>query len=245
MTELQDIQAWLNSPRDFDAGFMLYIAYFNDKDTRFVLERHRNAAKLFNIMRERFYELKNANARECKTNTPVIKVNGKELTGDFNLPEEYLTRWGELKTEQERWHTEMCLIGEGKTSLTQSQMKQRAQLARMIIAHEDVLYQLGSAINHYREHGAVPEGFKLHQPVPRKKKAKSISKLTETEKVLKLKNSINPNLSKLKKKIEEKKKLIAGLKGKDLERANKKLTEWEEEEKQLLEEKNEILNAQQ
>jgi len=244
MSELNDLRVWLNGSRNFNEGLMLYIAYINDTAERNLIEKHRNEPKLFNALRERFYVLKDKQPSGSAVTIQVKPVAvGKEENHD--VPQELLQHWGQLKTEQERLHTEMSLIGENQVELTASQMEQRAALAKLVVEREEMLHELSSAINFCRLNGKLPDGFKLHKPVKRQPKKKSVSKMTDSEQILRLKNIINPQLSKLKKKLDDKKAELPKLKGNDLVKANKKLSEWEALEKDLLQEKTLIINAQQ
>lgn len=243
MTELEEITAWLNSrPRDFDRGLMLYIAYFDDANTKLILERHRSDSRLFEILRKRYYALKGPDESSSASATkPLVqKIESDRIeVKEHTLPEEMRQRWKELKTEQERWSIQISLIFERKP-FGESDRKQCAQLALMVYNHQLELDKLGMAMEHYKEHGALPADFLLKKKPVVKKRAKSISKLNDIEKVLKLKNSINPGLSKLKKKIADKKAELSGLEGKAHERAIAKLKEWEEEEEDLLLQKKEL-----
>lgn len=240
MSELEDIKNWLNGPRDFNAGLMLHLAYFNDKPGNELLNQHRNAARLFQLLRDRFYELKEAVPVPVTRAVNVALAPGQT---EYTVPEEYLSRWGELKTEQEMWSTALRLVGDGRMTVTEPERLKRAQLAKMIVAHEERLEALGAAINHIRKFGTAPVGFVLDAPAPKIRKAKPISKYTDSEIILRLKNNINPNISKLTKKIADKKLELPGLKGKDLDKANQKLTEWETNLKALYDEKERLLKV--
>lgn len=238
---LDELKEWLNGDRDFDRGLMLCIAHLPDKSTIELLKRQRNQGKLFTLLKEEFYRLKED--RDSKVKKPLKIEFVPETGAKAPLPEELKEQWRFVKTEQERLHTEMCMIGEGEEILSETQRKQRAELAEMILAREERLQEIGAAMNYYREHGVMPARFSLNPVSKKAKKKKAAVKLNDAEKILRLKNSLNPNISKLKKKIADAKPSIAQLSGKELAKANAKITEWEEQLRDLEIEKENLTNG--
>lgn len=233
MTEREEIAAWINSDRDYDKGLILVIAYHQERRNEF--EKLRSAARLFNFLRDRYYELREqepAAAGEEKKAVPA------EPTTEHVVPKELLTEWGIIKTEQERLHAEMCIIGTGRLDLTDAEKKQRSELARMIIERERNIEALASAINYYKLNGKLPEGYTVVEK--RKKAVNKYKSLSDSDKILKLKNSILPGISKLKRKIEDTKPLIATATGKELDKLNGKLNKWESQLKELDDERKRI-----
>jgi len=247
-SEIDDIMDWLNGTRDFDAGLMLHLAYLNDRDEYDWIKRQQNKGKLYEALRGRFMQLK---AVSKGADREVSKNGSSDFDERFlkgytekvivqlsdTLMEELKRGWMILKTEQESWHTEMRLIGANSMELNESERKQRATLADLILRHEKQLYELGAAMNELREKGSLPKGFELYKRVKPVKRKKKPVPLNDSEKILKLKNSILPGISKLKKKIEQKKATLAAMSKQEREKANDKLTDWENQLLELEQEK--------
>lgn len=66
--QLQDLAEWLNGNKDYDRGLMLYHRYFNQGTTYKAMVKYRDDKKLFALLREGFYEL-----RERASATPIAK----------------------------------------------------------------------------------------------------------------------------------------------------------------------------
>lgn len=240
-SEIDDLLNWLNGSREFDAGLMLYIAYINDPDERALLTRQRDGGRLFEALRSRFLQLKVVS----KGDWVEISKNGSSdfdeqfLKGYIDkvterlsgtLMEKLKQEWMILKTEQEAWHTEMRLIGEDKLDLSGREQEQRAKLAELILRHEESLYALGEAMNEVRENGKLPNGFSLSKKVAVKKPAKKAAvPQTDIQKLLRLKNTVNPGISKLKRKIDEAKAAYSDADAKGKEKLAAMLSKWEQQ----------------
>lgn len=258
MNELDEICAWLNGERDFDRGMMLYIAYINEPVMRSHLNNSRNAEKLFEIMRKRFSSLKERVIRPSLEGAakPLSKAGGggnvvkeaKQPTktelpagnATDDILEPLKEQWGQLKLEMQTWHTELFLIAEQNPTLNESHRKQRAGLAEKILANESQLQKLSLAFDHARLYGKLPDGF-VAEGNKRQLSNLISAQMTDTEKVLLLKNSVNPNISKLKNKIAAKRGELSALIGKDLDKASVKIAAWEIQLAQLESQKNELL----
>ena len=238
MTEREEIAAWINSDRDYDKGLILVIAYHQDRRNEF--EKLRSAARLFNFLRDRYYELREQEPAPAVEEQGPEQVVSVEPATEHIVPKELLAEWAVIKTEQERLHTEMCLIGDGRMELTDNERKQRSELARMIIKRENDIEALASALNYYKLNGKLPEGYTVVEK--RKKAVNKYKSLSDSDKILKLKNSILPGISKLKRKIEDTKPLIAAATGKELDKLNGKLNKWESQLKELDDERKRIAN---
>lgn len=258
MTEKEELRAWLNSDRDFDRGLMLHIAYFNDTATRALLQRTRDAQRLFKMLLQRFKELPDD---VTITNQPAAPEVTKEVKAPVkpNMPAptgktaavaeglkvhapkqtlwpELLQQWESLKLEQENWHAKLRVYHD-KPTMTEADQKQCAELSRLLIEKDHELKELANAMQHFKLYGKLPEEYSLVKP---QKPVKVPVNLTEAEKVLYLKNSVNPNISKLRKKIREAEAAVNQLTGKQREKKLAdiagwvdKLTSLEAEKKQL------------
>lgn len=237
MTEKQEIANWLNkSPRPFNEGLMLHLAYLQDKTGNRLIERTRDEAKLYQLLRARYYQLPNQESHNVATPSP----QASPITAPADeLPQDIKDGWFQLKTEQERWHAEMSLIGAGKAELTEAQREQRATLALLIYNREEQLEQFGTAINHFKKYGRLPEGFSIERKTTRKK----LPKMKEAEAKLYIKNKLAPNISKLKKKISEAEQAIGNATGKVLLKKQKQIGQWQTQLRELSEQKQKLENA--
>jgi hypothetical protein len=262
MTAKQEIAKWLNQdPRPFNEGLMLHLAYIQDKTENKRIERTKDAVKLYSSLRQYYYQLRDSNAKEKEVAVAqkaianavavrnAIQESFKEVAGNLQpgasvpkqeLPEELQRAWFELKTEQERWHTEMSLIGKDKTEVTEPEREQRAKLAMLIYNREKELMELGTAFNYYKEHGRLPDGFAIQRKAPKPKKKPA---LKGAEAKLYIKTKLAPNISKLKKKIAECEASLPSLSDKEKAQKIKKLAKWQEQLTDLQQQKTDLEHA--
>ena len=249
MTELHELRDWLNSDkRNFDTGLHLHRAYFNDVDMRRYLEAHRPEKKLYEIIRDRVIELKEAltaPAEPIVEEMPVkSKPKAKELASDgrpaqkHELIQNLEKQWKQLRAEQGVWHTQMSDIGldakgNPREAVTKQEQERRAELATLLVEHDKKVKAIWNEIDYIEINGVPPVQNKKQLPVE-----------TNESDFKRLKNSINPGISKLKKKISDKKLEMQDQRGKDWEKSNKSLSAWETQLKELEAEKLKITHGQ-
>jgi hypothetical protein len=250
MSPKQEIANWLNqNPRPFNEGLMLHLAYLNDKAENTRIQRSKDNHTLYKRLRDYYYQLKEAETKSLKPTAgkggvkavAIAKTIIESAVGiaqsidqkEHALPDDLKLAWHELKTEQERWHTEMSLIGEGKYELSEDERERRAKIAKLIYDREVQLQEIGTAFNFYKEHGHLPDGFSVERKAPRPRKKKL---LTGAEAKLYIKVNLAPNISKLKKKIAEVEALPEADKSKKLQ----KLSKWREQLADLVQQKTDL-----
>ena len=261
-SELTDLRDWLNSnTRDFDAGLQLYIAYFEDTEMRKFITAHRNAGMLYDAIRNRAIELRDAIAEQGKVTAAPKNVNRTinihvdagqaeapavnqmhekplNLSAKGKLIARLESEWKQLRAEQGIWHTQMSDIGlddKGKPRehLTKSEMEKRHELALLLIEHEKEIKRIWANLEYVNVNGVLPG---KEQPAP--------AAAANENDFKRLKNSINPNISKLKKKIAEIKPVMATQSGNAWDKSNQRLTDWEQQLSVLEAEKLKITNGE-
>ena len=222
MNELDNIRNWLNSTRDFDAGFALYVAYINHAGQRDVLARTRNQQRLFEALRDRYFTLKDKAAPAQEKQPPPAAADQPATPAELNLLD---NEWHDLKNELEVLHTKMVTIGD-KPLLSESDKKQRAEFCEMMLPIEARLAELATAYTFLKQYGSLPVQFSVAKKKPVKPLPETLS---DANRILLLKNSINPNISKLKKKIAQGKAALPTLSGKQFDKQQTQLATWEQQ----------------
>lgn len=247
MDEREEIRKWLNdAKRSFDTGLLLYIAYINKQNERQRLERSRDEGALFNILRERFLQLKEVPVIEQAPVEPTADTEvqqqpsfAEKESGEFSIPQQHKNEWSRLKTEQERWHTEIAIMHDAPV-LSEENREKCAALAGKILDHDEQLVKLAHAINHYRLYGKeMPEYVASKEYVA----IQDTSKLSEVEK-LKLLHNVRANITKDTSKINKAKLSLQHLHGRELERKLKDIAKWEAKLKINLALKEQLTNEQ-
>jgi hypothetical protein len=224
-SEIEEIRDWLNSQRDINAGLMIYRAYIgNDANAAFI-ERQQDSGRLFEALRKRFFVLKDGEMPTEQSEPTTARLDVTHLVPEEKrkfsvlVPVDLDNAWRTAKTEQEALHLQLRTIGEGKTSVTEAQRIKRAELAAKIVEKEKELAELGGAYEYFKEYGQLPESFSI---APKAVAAP----LSDVDTVLRLKNIINPTISKLRKSIADGEKEFNTLSSKAKDKKATKIDAW-------------------
>ena len=241
-SEIEEIRDWLNGQRDINAGLMIYRAYIgNDANAAFI-ERQQDSGRLFEALRKRFFVLKDGETpteqsepvkEKPKVSQPIIELATKTAA---KVPVDLDNAWRTAKTEQEALHLQLRTIGEGKNSVTEAQRIKRAELAAKIVDKEKELAELGGAYEYFKEYGTLPESFSIApKPAP--------APLNDVDTILRLKNIINPTISKLRKSIADGEKEFNTLSSKAKDKKATKIDAWRKKLADLEAEKKQLTNG--
>lgn len=192
-----DIKDWINGSRDFNAGIMLLVASGANPSIVEPIRKRMNAHALYDILRDLYFELKKAEPAAAPLSKPVQK-NGSTETASDSTWEKLKREWHRTAVAQEAAHAEIRVVFKDDV-ITEAQQQLTAAAANTVMLCHNRLILIGQAMEFYKTTGQLPSDFQftpLVKPAPATKKL-----LTDAEKILRLKNQINPRISKLKAKL--------------------------------------------
>lgn len=228
-SEIEDIRDWLNSGREYKTGVQLVRVYLPDCPAIPMFIHGHHPEKLFTLLRERFYELKEAqdvqpeNVQEKSHEMPVFQAP----TTASGIIESFKNRIIKIRKLQGILHADMVAIGRnqlGKAmSLTEKQKELRLKKALELVELDKTANQIMVQMDYFRIHGQLPD-----QPAKKERKQSIIHQLDEAGKIRKL-MSLRSIKSQTAKKIRKQKEILAAsIKGSDTAKARKMLDKWEQ-----------------
>lgn len=229
-TELSDIRHWLNSDRNYDRGFILFMAYSRDKSMVESLKRYPNKFMLEKLILSRYEELKAEPVAITVSSISEIVINVPGTTKASEPNKKYLQIKRDLADHFKTrglWHTQLNdiaynLDGTEKHNLSDAEQAKAFEYLKLLSELQDKIEIAFNHLSYYELHGKFPE-------TAYKKRTKKEQPITNATAILKLKNSVNPGISKLKKKIEKAKAELELISTKDKPRIMKYMAKWSNE----------------
>ena len=209
--QFEHVRTWLNGDRNYHRGMMLLMAYSPNKPLMASLKQWENKDLLHTYLMEMYQELKVKVDEEpvAEVKTPVANIEfAKDKTetivkpilkkADLKKAEEIGRTIKKLSRDRGMWHAQMCETGldddgQEKIKLSPKEVERRFELAKLVMEATTQRSELYAITDHFAEYGTMPAEKKV--------KVIAATTMTKDEAFKKLKNSVAPNISKLKKKI--------------------------------------------
>jgi len=209
--QLEEVRIWLNGKRNYHRGMMLLMAYSPNKPLVASLKQWDNPALLERYLLEMYHELVEKESHVTSHEpqmavTPPLERGSGDLKIEKPTPKKAdlrkLDEIDRLRKKHYRdrgmWHAQMCDIGcdedgHEKPKMTAREMERRCELAKLIIEATDKISELWTITDHFEKYGTMPAEKETEVTAP--------TTMTKDEAFKRLKNSVAPNISKLKGKI--------------------------------------------
>lgn len=266
LTEFNSIRHWLNGDKNFTRGFLLLSAYSDNHTVVDSLKRFPEDSLLFSQLKTRYDRLKAMYDATTEETTPVEvqTVNDKKVIKHVEIFEQVskianevtaivtATKMneGERKKQQIQqelkahfkhrslWHSELQALtyhldGSPKKKLTQDEETKAFETAKLLVELQEKIEVALNHLDYYAIHGNFPQ-------TAYKQRVKKAVPLSHPEAILKLKNNVAPQHSKLKTKIAKAKEELPTAMGKSKVRLLHFLAKWQPMFEQLDAEKSKL-----
>ena len=263
LNEFNSIRQWLNSDKNFTRGFLLLSAYSDNRDVVSSLQRFPENSLLYSEIKSRYDSLKllydNTTEEEPKKAAKILHQNKvieaaikqatevdpiKAYAVHSEKHRKKLQIQDELKDHFKKrslWHSELQALtyhldNSPKKNLSPEEEAKAFETSKLLLDLQD---KIDTALNHldyYGIHGNFPQ-------TAYKQRVKKVVALSQPEAILKLKNSVAPQHSKLKSKISKAKESLPALIGKPKDKMMRQLAKWQTQFDELDKEKVNLENV--
>lgn len=237
-SELDEIKEWINGKREYSTGVTIVEVFLPECPALSMLKRGAYPEKLFEIIKERYYELKE---QKSSSKEPIQKLtealtNYNPQSGSIllNLKDQIIR----IRKKQDILHADLFRIGRDRAgralALGPKQIAKRFSIAEQLVELDIAANKIMLNMDYYRMYGELPEKTAEAKP---KRKPDAIQSMSDAAKIKEL-ISVRNRITKNKKKIESARaELESLLETKDRTKILLKLEKWESIQEDLIKRK--------
>lgn len=248
LTEFNSIRQWLNGDKNFTRGYLLLSAYSDNHSVVDSLKRFPEDSLLFSQLKARYDRLKAMYDATIEENATVLEkevIKHVEIFEQVSKTANEITaivsaikiNEGERKKQQIQqelkshfkhrslWHAELQALtyhmdGSQKKKLTPEEEAKAFETSKLLVELQEKIEVALNHLDYYAIHGKFPQ-------TAYKQRVKKAVPLSHPEAILKLKNVVAPQHSKLKSKIAKAKKELPTAMDKEKKRLLHFLAKWQ------------------